>query len=175
MSTYPLFIDNLAFARKNERLEGVLSLSDCPRLSSFLYADITDNVTAVKADADIHYLLQGTIDGVGQHYLKLTIAANLTATCQRCLHDMPIKLTLGYNYLIVDSSVNESEVNEIDSDDDVDLQEASQMMDLVALIEDEIIMAMPIAPTHDEDCSAGSMQSGDKSNPFAVLKGLIKP
>jgi uncharacterized protein len=47
-------------------------------------------------------------------------------------------------------------------------------MDLQKLIEDEIIMATPIAPTHEGHCAQGTMQSGEKPNPFAVLKGLIK-
>jgi uncharacterized protein len=48
-------------------------------------------------------------------------------------------------------------------------------MDVVQLIEDEIIMALPIAPTHEQNCGPQVMQSGEKPNPFAVLKGLIKP
>jgi uncharacterized protein len=52
-------------------------------------------------------------------------------------------------------------------------------MDLVALIEDEMLMALPIAPVHAEDCNDnlhnGVAESGEKPNPFAVLKGLIKP
>ncbi len=48
-------------------------------------------------------------------------------------------------------------------------------MNVMELIEDELLMAMPIAPTHTESCIAEKIQSGDKPNPFAVLKGLIKP
>ncbi len=48
-------------------------------------------------------------------------------------------------------------------------------MDIIALIEDEMLMAMPIAATHDQHCTDVLSESGDKPNPFAVLKGLIKP
>lgn len=175
MSTHPLFIDNLAFAKKNERLEGVLSASDCPRLLELLQADLADGALKSGQDAiAIHYILQGSTEGVGQHYLRLIISAKLVVACQRCLNEMPITLKLTYNYLIGESAADDAEVGDIESDD-VDLQEASQTMDIVKLIEDEVIMAMPIAPTHDEDCGAGVMQSGEKPNPFAVLKGLIKP
>jgi uncharacterized protein len=47
-------------------------------------------------------------------------------------------------------------------------------MDVIALIEDELIMAMPIAPTHNHDCVKLVTQSGEKPNPFAVLKDLVK-
>lgn len=175
MSPTPLFIDNLAFSKKNEHLEGNLSDSECLRLSDLLQADLKASPSIGGGKIAIQYVLQGNGDKIGQHYLQLTIDANLIGTCQRCLSEMPIKLALSFNYLIVELSAHESDVNEIDSNDDVDLQEASQTMDVVALIEDEIIMAMPIAPLHIDDCSAATMQSGEKSNPFAVLKGLIKP
>ena len=47
-------------------------------------------------------------------------------------------------------------------------------MDIAALIEDEIIMALPIAPMHEVICGEVVTQSGEKPNPFAVLKGIIK-
>ncbi|OIR17725.1 hypothetical protein GALL_19470 [mine drainage metagenome] len=174
MSTHPLIIDNLAFAKKNERIEGVLSVADCPRLFELLQSNFADEAIKVGRDAVvINYILQGSVDAVDQHYLRLMISAKLLTICQRCLSEMPISLKLSYNYLIGESEANDVEVVDIDSDD-VDLQEASQVMDVFKLIEDEVIMAMPIAPIHDEDCGAGVMQSGEKPNPFAVLKSLIK-
>ncbi len=56
-----------------------------------------------------------------------------------------------------------------------DLLQANANMDLAALIEDEVIMALPIAPTHENACVELVTQSGEKPNPFAALKGLIKP
>jgi uncharacterized protein len=47
-------------------------------------------------------------------------------------------------------------------------------MDVKLLVEDEVILALPIAPVHDNDCTPVTMQSGEKPNPFAALKGLIK-
>ena len=36
MSTQPLLIDNVAFAKRSERLAGTLLLADCPRLAEML-------------------------------------------------------------------------------------------------------------------------------------------
>lgn len=166
MNTHPLFIDNIAFAKKNERLAGSLTLASCPRLSELSQANPSDNPTAVVID----YMLEGKTDSVGQHLLSLSLTTNLTTICQRCLGPMPLKMKLDFNYLI--THIDDTDVED---SDDIDLQEPSQTMDLVALIEDEIIMAMPIAPIHDEDCGAIVTQSGEKPNPFAALKGLIKP
>lgn len=166
MSTHPLFIDNIAFAKKNERLAGSLTLANCPRLSELAQANPSENPAKVVID----YVLEGKTDSVGQHLLHLSLITNLTTTCQRCLGPMPLKLTLSFNYMITDI-----EATDVEDSDDIDLQEPSQTMDLVALIEDEIIMAMPIAPIHEEDCGEIVTQSGEKPNPFAALKGLIKP
>lgn len=175
MSNHPIFIDNVAFAKKNERLVGSLTLADCPRLAELLQ-DATKNVQSINNGAGlISYTLQGETNSIGQHYLHLTLNASLTTACQRCLQDMPLELMLSFDYLIDEISDTEVGEGDIDGSDDVDLQEASQTMDIITLIEDEIIMAMPIAPIHAEGCGVIVSQSGEKPNPFAVLKGLIKP
>jgi uncharacterized protein len=182
MSTHPLLIDNVAFAKKNERLVGELSLQSLARLTELLQsiADVqTTNSTIAdeisRSQPAVRYALQGETDAVGQHYLHLAISTDLSTICQRCMGAMPLKLNLNFNYLIGDVNVNDVEASDIEGSDDLDLQQASPEMDVIALIEDEILMAMPIAPIHDKDCGAIVSQSGDKANPFAVLKGLIKP
>ena len=175
MSNHPTFIDNVAFAKKNERLVGILTLKDCPRLHDLLIGTVENAPSEIIDAGLISYILQGNTDAVGQHHLHLEVQTDLFTTCQRCLNTMPLKLALNYHYLIGEVSDTDVETGDIDSDDDLDLQQASPNMDFIALIEDEIIMAMPIAPIHQEDCGPIMSQSGEKPNPFAVLKGLIKP
>jgi uncharacterized protein len=171
MSMLPLLIDNVAFAKRNERIEGDFSLENCPRLAELLKC-----AKGVPESANaIHYALQGKSNGVGQHFLILTINAKLTTICQRCLSEMPLNINLSFNYLIGDISDTDIEALDVDSSDDYDLQQESQVMDVTALIEDEIIIALPIAPMHEQACTKMVMQSGERPNPFDVLKGLIKP
>jgi len=167
MSKPPFFIDNIAFAKSHEKLHGDLTLNDCSRLAELL-SEQRGNSESVQDQ--IHFQLEGHINSARQPQLLLAIQADLTVTCQRCLEPMPLTIDLEYKYLI--SNV---ESDDLDENDDIDLQEPNANMDLVALIEDEIIMALPIAPTHTEDCGPQVTQSGEKPNPFAVLKGLIKP
>ncbi len=184
MSIQPLLIDNIAFAKRNEHLAGALSLADCPRLAELL-ASQAPNVQHGSVDINalnnimpnnkIHYILDGETNAMGQHFLHLTLTSNLTTFCQRCLEIMPLNLNLSFHYRISDANFNHSEIDDMEDSDDYDLQEASQSMSLIALIEDEVIMALPIAPIHEHDCAAAVTQSGEKPNPFAVLKGLIKP
>ena len=175
MTNQPFFIDNVAFAKKNELLTGELALAECPRLNELLIHSAENSNSNSLPAGSISYQLQGKTDAAGQHLLDLSLTTHLTTTCQRCLNEMPLKLVLKFNYLIGDVSDMDIESTEVDSTDDVDMQQASKTMDIVALIEDEIIMAMPIAPIHNQDCGEIITQSGEKPNPFAALKGLIKP
>ena len=171
MSKNTLLIDNIAFAKKNEHIEGVLSLADCPRLDELLKASTDPKVNRSVA---ISYMMEGKTDAVGQHLLHLAISADITPSCQRCLNAMPLMLNLNFNYLIGEVSDTDVEAVDVDNSDEYDLQQANKTMDLTALIEDEVIMAMPIAPMHEEGCVALATQSGEKPNPFAALKALIK-
>ncbi|HOY69835.1 MAG TPA: YceD family protein [Methylotenera sp.] len=163
-----LRIDNVAFAQKGERMSGALNLLECPRLKASL--PVAGNATDAET---VHYVLQGSTDASAQRFISLSISCNFSVICQRCLSLMPLKLHLNFKYLIV-SDIDSADADALDVDDEVDCQQASKEMDIVQLIEDEILMAMPIAPTHAHDCAKLVMQSGEKPNPFAVLKGLIK-
>jgi uncharacterized protein len=76
---------------------------------------------------------------------------------------------LKFDYLISEFSVEE------DADtDEIDWLEVQKEMSLLELIEDELLLAMPIAPLHENHCAKASMQSGEKPNPFAILKDKYK-
>jgi len=166
--TTPLFIDNLSFAKKQESLSGILNAANCERLTTLLQSN-------AKSNDKISYRLQGETNSVAQHFLHLAIDANLTTICQRCLNEMTLELPLEFDYML--SDIGDVEVDE---GDDFDHLNISQSMDLIALIEDEIITALPIAPMHEisaenSQCALKVASSGEKPNPFAALKGLIKP
>lgn len=175
MTTRTIFIDNLAFAKKNERLAGELLLVDCPRLNDFLHHFSLTSTSNIVPSGSINYELLGETDATGRHFLHLSLSANLITICQRCLNEMPLKLALNFKYLIDEVGDFDLMAPEDDGGDDYDIQQVSPNMDVVALLEDEIIMAMPIAPSHDQFCGDIVSHSGEKPNPFAILKGLIKP
>lgn len=174
-----MLIDNIAFAKRGEHLTGSLSLTDCPRLAELLESQAPTGGSAGihkqdSQDSSIDFTLNGETNAAGQHFLHLTLSGTLITYCQRCLEQMPLNLDLDFDYLVSNVNIDNADTAELEDSDDYDLQEASQSMDLLALIEDEVIMATPIAPLHADNCNHGTMQSGDKPNPFAVLKGLIK-
>jgi uncharacterized protein len=159
-----LIINNLEFAQKQQKISDYFSLADCNRLleTQFLH-DKNPQKTM------IFFELSGTAQKFSFPSLHLHTKTQFSMICQRCLEEMQINLDLNFDYLIS----NDAE-NQLDDNDDIDWLEVNFEMNLLELIEDELLLALPYAPTHDNDCSKLSMQSGEKPNPFAILKGKIK-
>ena len=156
-----LVINNLEFAQAQQTLAGEIDALKCERLA--------ETLAPSGKGAPISFKLTSTARQLRNPSLHLHIEAQLPVSCQRCLDEMLVHLNLTFNYIICNALPTE-----IDENDDTDWLEAAPEMNLQELIEDELLLAMPISPMHDHDCSKQSMQSGEKPNPFAVLKGLIK-
>ena len=159
-----LTINNLEFAQKQQEIADNFAPISLNRLAETL---------ALQGEnahlAAIYFMLTGDCKRFRQPSLRLHIKSQLPIICQRCLGEMLINLDLNFDYLLSDSTINEME-----DSDEMDWLEINSEMDVRELIEDELLLAMPISPAHDGACSSLSMQSGEKPNPFAVLKGKIK-
>jgi uncharacterized protein len=157
-------INNLEFAQTQQKLVENFAVFDCKRLAEMLVIQ-DENIEP----AAIYFELTGDYKRFRQPSLHLNIRAKLPVICQRCLDEMLVNLDLNFDYLI-----SEKNVGALDENDEIDWLEANNEMDLHELIEDELLLALPIAPTHAENCSKLSMQSGEKPNPFAILKDKFK-
>ena len=101
------------------------------------------------------------------------VQAELQLECQRCLQPMDVPLSLDFS-LLVDASddiVQHSSQDTLYSDDGY--------IDIVEVVEDELILAVPLVATHeDRDCnsdwlaSASTAETSERENPFAVLEQL---
>jgi uncharacterized protein len=153
-------INNLEFSDNKQSMSGELPVEALPRLLGFL--DTTSFAGSINT---ISYELFGRHVS-GKPGLHLMIGANLPMLCQRCLTPIRMRFNLAFDYVL-----SASEPEELDADDDIDWLEISRAMDLRELIEDELIIALPIAPVHEHPCQSQPTTSGEKANPFAVLKG----
>ena len=159
-----LIINNLEFAQKQQKLQDSFYVSSFKRLAETL--SLPDGNAGLAA---VYFELTGDFKRFRQPSLHLHIKAKLPVICQRCLDEMLVDMDLSFDYLI-----NNVAINELDENDEPDWLEANNEMNLQELIEDELLLAMPIAPTHDKNCSKLIMQSGEKPNPFAILKDKFK-
>lgn len=158
----PILINNLEIAKSLEKLSGQLDAHDSDRL-----AEVTDPANQDKLK--VHYALVG--DGAKSHSPSMHLAVNavLPLVCQRCLEAMQLDVSLAFVYMV--SAAEPEEANE---SDEIDWVEPSREMNLTELIEDELLIAAPLASTHEHSCQPLKLESGEKPNPFAALKDLIK-
>lgn len=117
--------------------------------------------------------------GEPELWLQLRASAQLPLTCQRCLTPVVQVLTVDRWFRFVDSE----EVAQAEDDDcEEDLLVFESQFDLLNLLEDELLMALPLVPMHETcpDLPAlahrsrvpGPADGDDRPHPFAVLAGL---
>ena len=111
-------------------------------------------------------------------WLRLQARAILPLTCQRCLAPVDVAVEVERPFRFV---ADENSAMAEDDSSEVDLLALSRAFDLVELIEDELLMGMPVAPRHevcpepvklavaDEDFEPAS---AERANPFAILQGI---
>lgn len=156
------FINSLAFAREGKRLIAQIPLVELTRLSDVL----VDNEGAVACE------LVGEQDREGNAYLLLQLTACLKLRCQRCLETVDVPLQVGSRFLLVPNGQvwPDDELAE----DGFDAIEAETEMALLPLIEDEVLLALPIVFRH-ETCEVPlAIIEEIEPSPFAVLGKLKK-
>jgi uncharacterized protein len=187
-------LDVAGLAQANGYLKGQDSLQKYERLkqeSCRLGTDLTPSESIVwQADGE---LVESVGDNVGnkvahsvkvkpQVWLHLTAQTHLPQTCQRCLGEVSTLLEVERSYrFVADEATAEAEDDECDED----LLAISRELNLLELIEDELLMALPQVPLHEVCPAMPKMSAADadfegdaeavgagKPNPFAVLASL---
>jgi uncharacterized protein len=106
--------------------------------------------------------------------MHLQAKTEVPLTCQRCLKTVEEALVVDRSFRFVkDEATAEAE----DDESEEDLLVISKDFDLLALVEDELLMALPLVPMHTSCQSEHVPTSKDdsdadadaKPNPFAVL------
>jgi uncharacterized protein len=174
----PRRLDVAAFAARAMTLSDVCSLDTMPRLF-----DAT--ATAPSTPASVHWTLTGAsprgADGSVRVVLQVQARAEVPRVCQRCLETMVVAVTVNRHLRFV---VGEEEAARLDADGDEDVLALEPTLDALALIEDELLLAMPLVPKHERcvdvgiPASAGDAATGGKDDadkPFAALAALRRP
>lgn len=139
-------IDALAFARRGETLEGVFQASSLPRVGAIL---------AAPAYA-LQYGIYGHTES-GRPVLRVSVRCQLMQTCQRCLEPFEWPLSLDVRLPVARDARELQRWEEQDAMLDALL--ADPRMDVVALVEDEVLLALPLAPKHpDTECRVGEIR-----------------
>ena len=155
-------INSLEFARESRQIRGTITPRDLRRLEYVLYSQ----------DGSLDYLLQGGVDSQGNAELRLQVSGELTLTCQRCLGGLRHPLDAQAHFVIVPNEGMMPAPE--DEQDDVDYLVADPQLDVIALVEDEILLGLPMVALHEAaECGATATEAKEqKESPFKVLQGL---
>lgn len=161
-----------AFAQSQATLEGHVPVRQFERLASDCVGE---------ANTPVRWLARGFTEkvtgGADDVWLHLQADAQVPLTCQRCLKPVWVDLTVDRDFRFVP---DEATASAEDDAADEDLLVLSAEFDLLALVEDELLMDLPLVPMHEACESEGVLTSDDhetealaeKPNPFAVLASL---
>jgi uncharacterized protein len=109
-----------------------------------------------------------------QVWLHLKADTVLPMTCQRCLEPVDVPLVVDRSFRFV---ADEETASALDDEAEEDLLAISRAFDLPGLVEDELLMAMPVVPRHEACPTAVKLSVEDPDfeqprpeNPFARLR-----
>lgn len=158
-----LVIDALDFARNAVSHHGKIALSELERLQDYLAGNC----------GELKYAIHGAVDRNGKPILKIVIQGSMNLRCQRCLGELGHVLDLRKDLSL---ARDEHELSRLDEDESADGVLAISDMDIIALIEDEIILSLPASPRHGEsECSIGTMGWNDAGEkPFFTALAQLK-
>lgn len=98
--------------------------------------------------------VKGRTDARGTMHLRVQIEGDVVLRCQRCLGDLPHTLAIDRVLMLARDA---AELERLEADPDCDVIPLENRLDLVALIEDDVLLGLPLATMHAEgECSPES-------------------
>ncbi|HMU99468.1 MAG TPA: YceD family protein [Rhodocyclaceae bacterium] len=155
-----LAIDGFAFARDGRVLEGTLAVASLGRLHDLL----------AEVSGHIRFRLEGLRGERGQPLLELAVSGVVPLACQRCLGLIEFPIEVESLLELVPAGVEMSQ-DELEDDSRDFLPVAGDLV-VADLVEEEILLALPVAPRHGKCALPGSAEAGERILPFADLAGL---
>ena len=175
----PAKLDVEVFARDGAELKGVWPAVELQRLA----ADAAPEAPA-SGWPDISWLARGerreSRASEPQIWLHLQASAMVALTCQRCLQPVRAAINLQRDFRFVR---DEHSAAEIDAESVEDVLALPRHLDLRELIEDELLLALPLVPRHktcpqplptpaDDLDKEVSIEGEARKHPFAALAAL---
>ena len=172
----PFRLDVAAFATAAGELSGRWPLAQFDRLTEIAVAG------AFRPEAsEVTWRLRGERralrGGDAQVWLHIEAQTQLPLECQRCLKPVEVPLQIQHSFLFVQG---EDAAAQLDAESEDDVLALSRALDTRGLLEDELLLALPIVPRHDVcpdplPAVVGEEVLDEKPNPFAALAALKRP
>lgn len=167
-------LDVKAFAEQGGQLAGEDTVAAHQRLAS--------ETAGREGDSAVVWSLRGELRHPGhahpEVWLHLQASTTLSLVCQRCLAPVQVKVLVERPFRF---AADEQTAAAQDDDSEEDVLAMSNSFDAMELIEDELLMELPVAPRHDlcpEPVKSAvadpefSQDTAVRQNPFALLEKL---
>ena len=162
-----------SFAQNAGHLEGQDRLTDYRRLVEEAVATTDAGQVRWSADGET----RSSAGVPGQPWLHLVADTRLPMTCQRCLEPVAVTLSADRWFRFVADEATAELEDEAAEEEVLAIDEA---LNLRELIEDELLLALPVVPMHGECPVAVKSSAADAAfeevakpeNPFAALQQL---
>jgi uncharacterized protein len=178
-------LDVMSFARARANLDSHLTLdADGPALER-LFGRLVDEACEPQGLRSVTWHAQAELrpgaSGDPVPWLCLDVGCSVRLVCQRCLTPADVSVVAQHWFRFV---ADEATAAAEDDDSDEDVLALEPRFNLIALVEDELLMAIPLVPMHDVcpgvvPTSAGEeeFQAALETRPsaFAALAQLKKP
>ncbi|MDO8812442.1 MAG: YceD family protein [Gallionella sp.] len=161
------FIDSLDFAGNGRQISGEVPVAELPRL-----LDALENPQGI-----LSYTVRGGLDSRGDPLLDVSITGQCQLRCQRCLNAMDYPVRLDVRLMLRDQTSLDALDEDIagGEEEEFDSILADAHLDVLDLLEEEVLLSLPIAPRHELGvCQAtgGGDTREEEKNPFAILAEL---
>lgn len=160
--------------RAEESYGAVLALKRLPRVIDAIEPELRGSAE----EREVRVELAFSRDASGWHRMSGEISVEMPRVCQRCLKPMDHRVS---SQVSVAFASSEDEAKQVPRDCEPII--LAQYLDMVAALEEEILLAMPLHASHADTSCAGDWSGSDvsvepeaaraKDNPFAVLGELL--
>jgi uncharacterized protein len=171
---HPHKLDVKAFSRDGATLSGQAPLAQWERLAAESEVGLVPPPLQWQARGE-------AVPEVGaqdQIWLHLEVHAALPLLCQRCLSPVLIPVDVDRSFRFV---ADEATAMALDDEEEEDLLVVSREFNVIELVEDEVILAMPLVPLHgtcpeplqmSDQAPPFDLEEEKRPHPFAALAGL---
>jgi uncharacterized protein len=160
-----LVIDAFEFCRLKERLEGETPVADLKRLAA----------DCVRPTNSLRWSLVGGKDALGHPQLTMSVVGSVQLMCQRCMTPYDYSFETESILLLAKSEEQADEIEESVADDAIDVIVGGKTMNVLDLIEDEALLALPLSPRHEvcpDTAALDAVNERKQASPFDVLKNI---
>jgi len=169
----PQRLDVRRFAEEGAELHGETGMGGLRRLAAETRGNEADRAVTWQARGE----LLNPRHVQPEVWVHLDAAAVMPLVCQRCLGPVDVPLQVRRSFRFV---ADEATAAAQDDEAEEDLLALSRAFDLLGLIEDELLMEVPVVPRHEVCPRPVALSAADPDfeepapaeNPFAALKVL---